>query len=231
MALPKGKLFEEPAEDINRHLRLAVEHSKQKFLEAAQAFYADGKRSENQCLNLTNAIIQAIDEVLAAGDWNKSLFLKSTIKPLNRLREEAMNVRSEMLNEQGSEAIPEYQLKANEIKIYISLYQAEGLDLHKWALQLSSIDRYVMGRPIYRHESEVKKIIRQKLAQHSEAYAVIAIDPNKILMQEFVAAKLDRQGFELLTLQVGAVDESRVVEFVHMGKRYHFNNRRLILKG
>lgn len=224
------KVFSSDQEAIRKKLCEEVSREKMKFLELAQAFYDSSQRTEQQCLELAQSIIITVDNVLAAGDWGSSLFLKNMIKPLQELREHALQSKTELMCAQGLEEIPEYPLKEHETKIYISLFQAEGHDLAKWEAQLRSIHAYMAGRPIYKNEEEVRKTIRQKLMQTSEAYVVAVVDQAKILENEFPAKKMDRQGFELLTIQLGAVSPQSIIEFVHLGKRYHFYNQRLMPK-
>ncbi|OGO92803.1 MAG: Dot/Icm secretion system protein IcmQ [Coxiella sp. RIFCSPHIGHO2_12_FULL_42_15] len=223
-------VFHDDQEEVRKTLCEVVESEKERFLQLAQAFYDGGQRTEQQCLELTNAIVAAVDHVLQAGDWDSSLFLRNIIKPLREIRAKALQAQSELMRVQGLEEIGEYQLKANEVKIYISLFQAEGHDLQKWEAQLRSIHAYMAGRPVYKNEEDARKAVRQKILQTSEAYAIAVVDKAKILENDFGGKKTDRQGFELLTIQLGAVTSQFVVEFVHLGKRYHFYNQRLILK-
>lgn len=230
MTLPISTVSEDKQESVRKKLCEVVAQEKEKFLQLAQAFYDDGKRTEKQCIELTSAIITTVDNMLAAGDWDSSLFLRNTIKPLRELREQALHAQSELLRGQGLEEIGERSLEENEIKVYVSLYQAEGHDMQKWEGQIRSIHAYMAGRPIYKSEEEVKTVIRQKLLQISEAYAVAVIDKSKILANEFSMKKVDRQGFELMTIELGALSFANVIEFVHLGRRYSFYNQRLVLK-
>ena len=230
MGAQRNMMFEQNKEEVRRQLREFTEQETEKFLEAAQTFYDQERRTQDQCLELTNAMITAIDNVLAAGDWESSLFLKNTIKPLKQLQAQALGVRRELLREQGLEEIPEYELKANEKKFFVSLYQADGHDLNKWAAQLGSIDSYMTGRPIYKNETDIQRAIRHKLLQTAEAYAVIVVDQSKVLGGQFATEKKDRNGYALVTIEVNIVKAKDVIEFVHSGARYHYHNQHLILK-
>ncbi len=217
-------------EDLKRRLIECLEKEKDKFVTIAQAFYQK-QRSDASALALTKDIIETVDRVLAAGDWDDSLFLRSTIKPLKQIREEAMAVRDELIARDIKEDdIQEPELADDVIKLYVSLYQADGHDLKKWAAQLSSITSYMVGRPIYNKEQDIQSVMRQKLSQTSEAYAVIGIEAKKIITNEFSRGREDRWGHELVNVESGAVTPDNVVEFVHAGRRYHFRKQQLILK-
>lgn len=223
-------LFNQNKDELQRHLREITEKETEKFLQAAQAFYDEERRSEDQCLVLINSMIKSLSSVIDAGDWDSSFFLKTTIKPLRKLLSEAEKMRGEISRVQGLEAIEEYQLQTGECKYYISLYQADGHDLSRWSMQLASIDKYTMGRPIYKNEEDVTRAIRRKLLQTSEGYAVIVMSESKVLGNEFADEKIDRFGFPLITFEQGDVKSTDVIEFVHGGQRYHYRNHLLIEK-
>lgn len=230
MSAAANKLFVPNQEDKREWLSQKIAEEQQKFLKLAQQFYDEPQRSEKQCLGLTEAILAAIDNILAAGDWESSLFLRSTIKPLRRLREEVSTTRDTLMQQQGMVEIQEYQLAPGEIKVYVSLYQADGHSMDQWEAQLASIDCYMAGRPIYCNEQDIQKAMRQKLLQVSEAYAVVVIDASEVIQQEFAQGKTDRYGHALASVEAGVVDASNVIEFVHLDKRYHYYQQRLVLK-
>lgn len=215
---------------LRKELSDKVAEEQQKFLALTKQFYDAPVRSEKQALKISEAIINAIDNVINAGDWEDSLFLKNTIKPLHRLKEEVIETRNTLLKQQGMLEIQPYQLASDEIKVYISLYQADGHSLEKWEAQLASINSYMAGRPIYKNERDIKKTIRQKLLQTSEAYAVAVIKQSQVMDLGFAEVKMDRYGHELVTLENGVVNASNIIEFVHSDNVYHYQNQRLIKK-
>ncbi len=224
-----GQLFKRN-QGVERHrLSQRVNEEQEKFLALAQAFYDSSQRTEKEALELTEAIITTIDNIIAAGDWEDSLFLRSNIKPLRQLKEEVLQTRKTLLEQQGMMEIQPYQVTEDEVKVYISLYQADGDNLPGWEAQLASIDCYMAGRPVYKSEADIKKAIRQKLLQTSEAYAVVVIKQSQLIENRFEAVKTDRYGHELVTLEAGIVDADKVIEFVHLGRLYHYRKNRLVL--
>ncbi len=225
-----GQLLRNSQSADRSHLSKAVDEQKKKFLALAQAFYDGSERTEAQALELTEAILEAIDNILKVEDWDSSLFLRSTIKPIRELREEVIATRNTLKEQQGLIEIAEYQLLDDETKVYVSLYQSDGHSLVKWEGQLASIDCYMAGRPIYKNEADIKKTIRQKLLQMSEAYAVVVVKKSAVMDQGFEAPKTDRYGHELLTLEQGILSSDKVIEFVHGGRAYHYRKQKLVLK-
>lgn len=216
--------------DLKRRLIDCLQKEKSQLVVMAQDFYQK-QRSDASCLALANDIIETVDRILAAGDWDDSLFLRSTVKPLKQIREDAMVVREELIaREENDGELPEPIVADNAQRLYLSLYQADGHDLKKWAAQLSSIASYMVGRPIYAMEQDVQSALRQKLSQASEAYAVVSIDSTHIIKNDFASVRKDRWGHELVNIEAGSLTSASIIEFVHDGRRYHFRQGQLVLK-
>lgn len=131
---------------------------------------------KKECLNLLNQSLIAVDRVLQTGDWESSLFLRNTIRPIKALRERIVHLQSLLLNDH-TKLVLAPSIPVGMIPIYISLFQTEGLNLTRWAMQVRSLANYVQGRPIYREEAAVMQMIRSKLDSTNDAYAVVAITP------------------------------------------------------
>ncbi|AIT64056.1 Dot/Icm secretion system protein IcmQ [Coxiella burnetii] len=218
-------------EHLKQQLIECVDEQKAQFLQSAEVFYAKARRTEADYRHLCEAIIQATGQVLSAANWEESLFLRNTLKPIKKLYEEALALKEKLDGEQAGQAFTTPALTENKVKLYVSLYQSNGHDLKQWALQLASLESYMVGRPIYQNEADAIQAIRQKLSQLSEACVVVAVDQSKIISQENRSRK-DRLGNLLTTVMPNAIKSENIIEFIHQGKRYHYVNqaRELILK-
>ncbi len=205
----------------------AVQAEKEQFLVLAESFYRQQERTEAQCLQLSQDIVATVERMLAAGDWQTSQFMRNLAEPLRELMTKAQDTAAQLQRARQAQAHPVTALQPDECHVYISLYQAEGHDLKKWEAQLRSIDAYLVGRPIYKHEEEIRSMIRQKLVGVSEAYAVAVVPKRAIMDNSFTAKKTDRLGFELLTVEPTALGPDNVIAFVHLNKRYYFSRQRL----
>ena len=118
----------------------------------------------------------------------------------------------------------------NEIEVYISLFQSDGYNINKWSMQLRSLDRYVVGRPVYQHEADAQKRVRlREAATANEAYVVVAIKKSDIQPANAFATTLkDQFDLPLLSLKETAVRNGRINAFVHQGKRYGFVDGQLV---
>lgn len=179
------------------------------------------------CLTVLDDSLAAIDRVLQAGDWESSLFLRNTIKPIKALNEKIIHLKTGLMsNNEAKTLVP--AVPAGMILVYVALFQTEGLNLSRWAMQIRSLAHYVQGRPIYRLEEAVQRMIRSKLDHSNDAYAVVAITPEMIMSE--AAPRVDRNGCELLMLTDHAIKEGQLIEFVHQDKRYCWLDNQLILQ-
>jgi len=213
---------------LKQQLVECVKNENADFTEIAKEFYQKGQRTSEDYLAFNAAIIEAIDHVLEAGDWGDSLFLRNTVKPLKKIRDEALKLQQEVGEASGEKKITLRDLNDDEMLIYISIFQSEGHNIRKWELQLSSLQSHLLGRPVYENEADAQKVIRQKLVQISEAYVVVAIKKSDIQDFAYQAKRVDRHGNALLTLKENAVKPENIFKFLHQGKEYCFVNGKLV---
>ena len=215
-------------EALKRRLVDCVHAEKDKFITVAENFYRITRRSEQNYLELCDAIIAAVDQVMKEGPWEDSLFLRNTIKPLQSIREQALELQANLKKESSGHTAVGPAIKEECVKLYVSLYQANGHDMKQWAGQLSSLSSYMVGRPVYQDEDSMIKTLRLKQSQTSEAYVVVAVDKSKIISRDFSRPRKDRLGNLLVNLIPGSVDSENIIEFVHQDKHYYFYNNQLV---
>jgi len=228
MATGLAKSTTHSGDDLKQQLIDCVKQEKADFMTIAKAFYQKSQQTREDYLALTDAIIGAVDHVLNQNDWEESLFLRNAIKPLKEIREEAIALKKEATITVADQQIALRALEEDEMLVSISVFQSEGDNLRKWELQLSSLRSHLLGRPVYKKEEDVKKVIRQKLMQISEAFVTVAVKKSDTQDFAFQAERVDRFGNPLLTLKDTAVKSENIFEFVHQGKRYFFRGGKLI---
>jgi len=204
-----------------------LQSEKANFLQIAEGFYELQRRTDEHYIQFCRDVIQSIDRVLSAGDWEQSLSLRNAIKPIRELRTRAAEMLARVTGEISAE---QYQVEIAEDAelIYVSLFQVHGSDLSQWELQLRSLPRYMIGRPVYKDESHVQTVIRSKVNGDNDAYVVLAVPPGAL--QQHAVKKTDKHGNELVQLKQGQLLLQHIVEFVHMGCRYHFIDNKLVVK-
>ncbi|MCK4608483.1 MAG: Dot/Icm secretion system protein IcmQ [Gammaproteobacteria bacterium] len=175
-------------------------------------------------------LVALLDDLLSKEDWESSLLLKAAKKRIEALLEEAKQVATELNGTliATTHEPTKFELKENQVKVYISLYQTEGASIKSWQNMLRSLGRYSMTRPVYEDEAHVREVVRSKPDALRHAYAVVAVEKTAIIDRE--RTPVDKFGHHLLTLKENTVKLSNIIEFVHANsKRYVFQQDRLVL--
>lgn len=210
----------------------SVRQHQQKFSAIAKQFYQAQPEDELSYLEFCEQIIATIDQILASGDWESSAFLRNSAKPLKGLRKEALELRAKLKGEvETVTSLQSPEITANQVPVYIALYQSAGHDLAKWEVQLRSLDRSAFGRPVYENEQDVQRVLRAKHAQAAEAYVAVAVEQNAMTQDHYQPQRTDREGNKLVNLAPGAINPDNVLLFVHQGQEYYFVKGKLVKKG
>lgn len=175
---------------------------------------------------LTRDLIKSLDELLEAGDWDATLFLKANKKRLLDLKSRAQAVLDQMAEGEITSGPTVRQAPPGYKMVYISLFQAESNNLIKWQSAIKGLEKYSVSRPVYAEEDHVRALIRNRLDPTKEGYIVAFVKETDIV-KPYLGKKLqDRYGHELVTLREAAVDLNHVIEFVHDNKHYHYSRER-----
>lgn len=182
-------------------------------------------------VEINQKLISILDKLLSACDWESTLFLRTASKRFRALRDEAQQLLIETTGTalQAQSKLTEFE-KAGHIKVFVSIYQAEGSNLQKWHSTLKALTTYSIGRPVYREEEHIKTAIRAKTDAQREAYVSVFVKEDEIINLPTSHAATDKLGHELIGLKMGAVKAENIIEFVHCQKRYHFSDTSLIYK-
>ncbi len=186
-----------------------------------------------QTIEVNETLIKVIEDIIKNYDaWDASLLLKSIHSDLNNRQHEAQSLikQAKKILEKEKEKKSSH-LKHDMICIYISLYQSGEGDLKKWRRLLMNLEKSSVGRPIYRKESDVKKLIRTHRNLLHEGYAVVTVSKDSILDLPKERVVLDRFGHEQLALRLDAIQSQNIVKFIHANRyTYTFANQQLILQ-
>lgn len=225
-----GLISELKSQALKKKLLDCLDTDARQFSEMAREYVTRGQLSKEDKAGLLTGIIAAIDHILEAGDWNSSLFLRNTLKPLVAIKVEAETELARFAEKAGHRMIQKHVLTEAEVEVYISLFQSDGYNIAKWAMQLRSLDRYIIGRPVYQNEADVEKRIRLRSAAGvaNEAYVTVAVKKTDIQSDQFPASLKDQFGNPLLQLKETAVRDGKIDAFVHQGMRYAFVDGQLI---
>src|SRR3990167_1244297 len=223
------KLDEYKTQELRQKLLDCLDREAREFFEVARTYFTKDQLSQEDKTGLLQAVIQAVDHVSSAGDWESSLFLRNTIKPLMQIKSEAEVELAKLSKKAEESQNKETPLSENEAKVYVSLFQSDGYNIGKWAMQLRSLDRYVVGRPIYGNEEEMLARLRARAqAAVNEAYVIVVVKKTDIQHPAHGAAMKDQFGNPLVSLKEKALKFGRIAAFVHQGVYYQFVDGQLI---
>lgn len=215
-------------DQVKRQLLVAMTKKRQDLMQKFAAFMKNDLHEKQDYVMLAKGIVADVDSVLNENDYESSLFLRNTVKPLKQMREEALSVLA-LLDEQDEiEKHFTPVLKEDMVPVYVLVFQQQGHNLAKWAQLLRGLSQYVLGRPIYATEADVRKVIRTKMTEDQEGYVKVAIDKAILEKCALMAPRKDRYGNTLLSLPAGTVSSHNILEFVQGKKCYHFNEGELI---
>lgn len=206
----------------------AMKSEDARLKEIANLFLKESKRTDQDKNKLLEEVIKSANEILAVGGWQSSRFLTNVVKPLIAIKkaaEEELENRRTQKVEVGDVA----PVAEDEQTVYISLFQSDGMDMGKWGIQLRSLERYIVGRPIYQDEAHARQRIRLRVRNpSSEAYVIFAVKKRDIITNPYQSEGLkDQYENPLIQLSEIAVDHGRIIGFVHQNILYHLIDGRL----
>src|SRR3989338_5803902 len=112
----------------------AVKNEKNAFKKVLDEFYSKTQRDDTSYYEANLKVIETIDHILAAGDWEDSLFLRNTVRPLRELRAQAVALKEQLEAEQQVKEGQKSALQPGQRLVYISVYQAGSGQLIQWEM-------------------------------------------------------------------------------------------------
>ena len=215
------------SQELKKKLLDCLDREARQFSEIARDYFNKDQLSKEDKTGLLKAVINTVDHVMSAGDWDSSLFLRNTLKPLMQIKSDA-ELELSRLDLKADEKAVTLPAGVDEVEVYISLFQSDGYNIGKWAMQMRSLERYIVGRPIYKNETDVEKRIKLRAAAGAnEAYVAVVVKKAD-LQPEGTAPLKDQFEHPLLLLKEIAIRNGRIAAFVHQGVRYRFVDGQLI---
>jgi intracellular multiplication protein IcmQ len=198
---------------------------------------------ENDHRQTAKDVLKALDNTIETGPWGKSVFLGAIGKKLkeirfnfkNRLRfldpgfeelgEEQNLLKKEVLSiENNSEPAKKTD---HQEEVFVSLYNADGINLEKWTKLLLSLDQQVVTRPVYGSENDIRNVLRTKTNSKNDAYAIFYVNKSDIIAPRDGKPPTDRTGNTLLILKNNALKKENFIHFCHESGIYILKNNTL----
>lgn len=171
----------------------------------------DNKENGKKLLQLLQDVVQeesALREKYQIGD--KFRFIREKLLALKQKTEDSMQ-------EMKSKDSPVQEgLGADEIPVYVYLFNTQGLSAVTWQklLQPSVLYEYSVNRPIYTDKSQIESFIRSRTSKVQHGYLTIAIKKEHLLPVGSEAPK-DAIGNPLFKVKEGALKFERIISFRH----------------
>lgn len=180
------------------------------------------------------AVLAALDEALAQGEWAASSFLVQIGKKLKQLRDDFAkaqtdddpNLQNTSIN---SEKMTTHQ-RAEMVKVFIALYAFNGGILQSWERVIANLPTQVISRPVYAVEDDLIANFRAKTKSVNDAYVSVYINPTDILERSTEKSSVDKLGKPLLSIKNNAVQLSNLSEFKHQSGTYSYVKGHLVRK-
>jgi hypothetical protein len=178
---------------------------------------------------IANKVKEVIDGVLATGDWEHSLFLKTSAAKLRQLRvdaEKLSNTEVQSQNEITDKAVSvdadskRRVVPAGYSQVFILLYQVDDTNLQSWYRTIETLIEHSVARPAYKEEAHAEEFIRSKASGiERNGYAIVNIKSDDFYEEE--VPPVDAYGHQLFVLKENAIQMENVVEFVHANKSHY----------
>ena len=180
---------------------------------------------------ISKRLRKIIDDVLATGDWESSIFLKTSATKLREVQTKAEKLIP--VDTQGgnndNKHINSKIVPPGFCRSYILMYQVNGSNLDGWYQAIKALVEFSVTRPAYKDESHVQEFIRAKsVSVDRHGYIIVNIDNNDFY--DAAQGSVDNFGHQVFALKEKAIKFKNIVEFVHANKkRYAISDERLIL--
>ncbi|MDR1057022.1 MAG: type IVB secretion system protein IcmQ [Coxiellaceae bacterium] len=198
---------------------------------------AEREKLLNAAIEIGRKLINILDDILVTGDWDSSLFLKTSAAKLRDLRNEIAilcDIDKAKPTDVYQSTVPNKDSRQNSppgyFRVFILLYQVDGSNLQSWYRTIKTLSEYSVTRPAYKDENHAQEFIRAKtLGIERNGYVVVNVKDNDFYPTE---QHVDSFGHPLIALKEEAVKLDNVVEFVHANKKHYvIRDNALVLLG
>lgn len=159
---------------------------------------------------------QALRQELQIGE--KFRFIRDRLNTLATHVEESLHdVEAE--TQQVAETVT-----ADEIEVYVYLFNAHGLTMQTWNKMISPrvFYEYSVNRPIYTEKSHIEAFIRSRSNKYQHGYLTVAIKKDQVLKS--AEPLQDSIGGPVVKIKEGSLRIDRLINFTHVEKHYRLDS-------
>lgn len=182
------------------------------------------------------AILKALDEAIEQAPWDTTIFLQAMRNRLIEIRDKFKHEALLDENTDENNLVPatlfgRIAKRTGIAEVFVLIYSADGINIHKWENILRSISKHTISRPIYRSEQDAKKALRAASNKLNEAYVSVFIHEDDIIPPKPDKIPHDRYGTEILNIKEGIIHLENIHHFVHASGVYEFRKDMLVRLG
>lgn len=180
----------------------------------------DSKESKEKLMQIVNAAVEKDSSLrveLKIGD--KFRFIRERLQALQKNIDDTLKTIKVETHEDKS------ALAADEVLVYVYLFNAHGIDLKSWIKMLhpAVYYEYSVNRPIYGDKAHIEAIIRSKASRIQHGYLTVAVKKDMILRKGEEGLK-DNLGNPLLKIKEGSLRPERLMSLTHNDHEYVLND-------
>lgn len=217
--------------ELRQHITKVALAENEKLKQRLSDYQASDSHDIEDAKALSREIIAITDRVLQIDGWHDSLFLRNVMKPL----EEAKANAEAFIEEHEDSAGYQHedmarQLQSDEQMVYMTLYQTGASHHLDWLTQLNTIQKTLLGRPVYFNEHAARGVIRSKIDNSADAYIMLHLNSSLLDTLKKEQLNEDTNGCEFITLQPNMLTCEQIVELIYKDQRYFYMDGELIRK-
>jgi intracellular multiplication protein IcmQ len=181
---------------------------------------------------LQQEFFTTLDSFLHTKKWQEKPLLQAIAQGLRKTYDSLQeHERKKTPDAKELKAAALAEQRANMMQVFISLYQADGFNLKKWAALLEVISDLSASRPIYQQENDVRAVIRLKEQKQNEGYASVYIQPKATLAVAKGQTAQDKAGHDLVFVKERTLRLENIIYFEHVTGRYVLKEGMLVRQG
>lgn len=176
------------------------------------------KEKLQQLVRASLASDKELREKFGIGD--KFRFIRDRLQALNtRIQEELDALAVEIESKSDKVA-------ADEVLVYVYLFNAQGLLLQTWQKMLNPavFYEYSVNRPVYGEKAHVESFIRSRTGKAQHGYLTMLVKKTDILpANPGVEGSVDAIGNPLIKIREGCLKANKLFSFTHQENEYSLN--------
>ncbi len=117
------------------------------------------------------------------------------------------------------------KIAADEVFIYVYLYNAQGLQFRTWQNLVTPkvFYEYSVNRPIYSEKNHIESLLRTKTNKAQHAYLTVAVQQSAIIKSLDENSAKDIAGNPVIKVKEGSLRFEKLVAFTHLDHEYILN--------